>query len=78
MMDMMLYRYYTAINSVVPDLKKLFSPHLNRVKSALDPGLQNINWTTHEWREFTEKCLADIESFKVLLDNAFYFVWIRI
>jgi dynein heavy chain len=70
MMDMMLYRYYTAINSVVPDLKKLFSPHLNRVKSALDPGLQNINWTTHEWREFTDKCLADIESFKDLVDRA--------
>jgi dynein heavy chain len=70
MMDMMLYRYYTAINSVVPDLKKLFSPHLNRVKSALDPGLQNINWTTHQWREFTDKCLADIESFKDLVDRA--------
>ena len=70
MMDMMLFRYYTAINSVVPDLKKLFSPHLNRVKSALDPGLLNINWTTHEWREFTDKCLADIESFKDLVDRA--------
>ena len=70
MIDMMLYRYTTAINSVVPDLKKLFSPHLNKVRSALDPGLAEINWTSHEWKAFTETCLGDIESFKDLVDRA--------
>ena len=33
MMDLMLDKYYTAIQSVVPDLKKLFTPHLNKVSS---------------------------------------------
>ena len=70
MIDMMLQRYNTAINSVVPDLKKLFSPHLNKVRSALDPGLAEINWTSREWNDFTETCLGDIESFKDLVDRA--------
>lgn len=34
------------------------------MRSALDPGVADINWTTHEWKEFTEACLADIEAFK--------------
>lgn len=70
MIVMMLQKYNNAINSVVPDLKKLFSPHLNKVRSALDPGLAEINWTSHEWKEFTESCLGDIESFKDLVDRA--------
>ena len=57
MVYMMLENYYKAINGVVPDLKKLFTPHLNKVRSALDPGIADIRWTSHTWKEFTEKCL---------------------
>jgi hypothetical protein len=41
-----------------------------QVRTALDPGIADINWTTHEWSAFTEACLADIESFKDLIDRA--------
>ena len=60
MVDMVLDKYTIAINSVVPDLKKLFSPHLNKVRGALDPGVSEINWTSHEWQDFTKKCLFEM------------------
>ena len=70
MVDMMLEKYYKAINGVVPDLKKLFMPHLNKVRSALDPGTSDITWTSHDWKEFTDKCLNDVEVFRDLVDRA--------
>ena len=70
MVDMMLENYYKAINGVVPDLKKLFTPHLNKVRSALDPGIADIRWTSHGWKDFTDKCLNDVEVFRDLVDRA--------
>ena len=70
MVDMMLDKYYVAIHSVVPDLKKLFTPHLNKVRSALDPGMSEICWTSHEWQEFTDKCIYDVEVFQDLVHRA--------
>ena len=70
MVDMMLDNYYKAINGVVPDLKKLFTPHLNKVRSALDPGIADIRWTSHGWKDFTDRCLNDVEVFRDLVDRA--------
>ena len=70
MMEQMLETYQTTMNSLVPDLKKLYAPHLNKVKSSLDPGMAEINWTCQEWRSFTDKCLADVEIYKNLIERA--------
>lgn len=32
-----------------------------QVRSALDPGMADITWTSHEWKEFTDRCLYDVE-----------------
>ena len=76
-----------AIQSVEPKFKKLFAPHfkkvmkliilgfdvyLMKVRSALDPGMVEICWTSHEWKEFTDKCLIDVEIFHDLIHRANY------
>ncbi len=56
--------------STVGDLRRLFSPHVNRIRSCLEPGLHDINWTNLEWRTFTTRCLADIDDFSYLMSRA--------
>ena len=63
MVDMTLSKYYKVVNALAPDLKKLFYPHLTKIKSSLDPGMAEFNWTSYHWKDFTDKVLEDIESF---------------
>ena len=63
MVSLVLTKYYDSIESVIPDLKRLFTPHLIKIKSCLDPGLVDLDWTCHQWDEFTETCLKDIDVF---------------
>ena len=70
MIDMCLDRYHTAIHTVIPDLKKLFAPHLSKIRAALNPAVSDITWTCHEWTDFTDKCLADVEIFRDLIERA--------
>ena len=42
-------------------LRKLYAPHLNKVKVSLDQGMDQIDWTCQEWQEFTDSCLAEVE-----------------
>ena len=41
--------------------RKLYAPHLNKVKVSLDQGMDQIDWTCQEWQEFTDSCLAEVE-----------------
>ena len=70
MVSLVLKKYYDSIESVIPDLKRLFTPHLIKIKSCLDPGLVDLDWTCHQWDEFTEKCLKDIDAFASLVSRA--------
>ena len=63
-------RYNTAIRNIVPDLRRLFTPHVNRIRSCLEPGLADITWTDTEWAVFTERCLEDIDNFAHLMSRA--------
>ena len=65
-----LPRYNTAIRNIVPDLRRLFTPHVNRIRSCLEPGLADITWTDTEWAVFTERCLEDIDNFAHLMSRA--------
>jgi dynein heavy chain len=56
--------------STVPDLRRLFTPHVNRIRSCLEPGLAEVTWTNFEWQEFTERCLTDIDDFSYLMSRA--------
>ena len=49
---------------ITPDLKRLFTPHVNKMRTSLEPGLAEITWTNLDWVEFTDKCLEDIDNFK--------------
>ena len=40
--------------------RKLYAPHLNKVKVSLDQGMDQIDWTCQEWQEFTDSCLAEV------------------
>ena len=70
MVDLMLGNYQKTVNSLAPDLQKLFAPHLNKIKACMEPGMSLINWTCHTWEEFTKKTLNDISIIKDLLDRA--------
>ena len=41
--------------------RKLYAPHLNKVKVSLDQGMDQIDWTCQEWQEFTDSCLAEVD-----------------
>ena len=70
MVDMMIESYHTAVNALVPDLKRVYAPHLNKIRVCLEPGMAQINWTCESWKQFTDKCLNDIRIFKYLIDRA--------
>ena len=70
MIDLMLNNYQMTINSLAPELQKLFAPHLAKIRSCMDPGMSLINWTCDSWREFTTKTLNDIDIIKDLVDRA--------
>ena len=70
MVELMLEQYHQAIYSLAPDLKRLYGPHLNKIRACLEPGMAQINWTCHSWEEFTEKCINDVSIFKDLIDRA--------
>jgi len=42
---------------VTPDLKRLFTPHVIRMKTSLEPGLSEITWTNFEWVKFTDQVI---------------------
>ena len=68
--EQMLGTYQRTMSSLVPDLRKLYAPHLNKVKASLDPGLARIDWTCQSWEEFTDGCLAEVDIYKDLIDRA--------
>ncbi len=39
---------------VSPDLKRLFTPHVSKMRTSLEPGLSEITWTNFEWIKFTD------------------------
>ena len=61
---MILERYHSAMGIITPDLKRLFTPHVNKMRTSLEPGLAEITWTNLDWVEFTDKCLEDIDNFR--------------
>ena len=67
---MILEKYNSAVSIIIPDLKRLFTPHVNKMRTALEPGLCEITWTNFDWEEFTEKCLEDIDNFRYLMSRA--------
>ena len=68
--EMMLANYHHALRSVVPELKRLFSPFLNQIKQTLEPGFSLINWYCLDWKDFTNKCIDEIAVFQNLIDRA--------
>ena len=54
----------------MPDLRRLFTPHVNKIRSCLEPGINEINWTDWQWADFTERCLDDIDNFAYLMGRA--------
>ena len=67
---MILERYSSAMITITPDLKRLFTPHVNKMRTCLEPGLSEITWTNFDWIDFTDKCLEDIDNFKYLMSRA--------
>ena len=49
--------------------RKLYAPHLNKVKVSLDQGMDQIDWTCQEWQEFTDSCLAEVDNILYNLPN---------
>ena len=70
MVDMTLSKYYSVVTALAPDLKKLFYPHLQKIKASLDPGMTEFNWTSYHWQEFTDQVLKDIEHFGNIVKTA--------
>ena len=68
--NMILERYNTAMSIITPDLRRLFTPHVNKMRTSLEPGLSEITWTNFDWVEFTDKCLEDIDNFRYLMSRA--------
>merc|ERR1711994_677818 len=70
MVELMLDKYQTTVDSLPSDLLKLYAPHLNKIRACLEPGIALINWTCHSWEEFTDKTLNDVSIIKDLFDRA--------
>ena len=70
MVEMMIDSYQTSVNSLIPDLQRLYAPHLNKIRACLEPGMALINWTCESWEEFTKKSLDDVSIIRDLIDRA--------
>ena len=70
MVEQMLLAYNNTMSSLVPDLRKLYAPHLNKIKDTLEPGLGKINWTCQTWQGYVNKVLCDIDIYKNLIQRS--------
>ena len=70
MVEQMLESYKITMDSLVPDLRKLYAPHLNKIKDTLEPGFGEINWTCQTWEGFVEKVFKDIDTYKNLIQRS--------
>ena len=70
MVEMTLARYHSVVSALASPLKKLFYPHLSKIKAALEPGMVEFNWTSYHWQEFTEQLLLNIDKFGQVVKTA--------
>ena len=70
MVEMTLSKYHGVVSALAPELKKLFYPHLSKIKAALEPGMAEFNWTSYHWQDFTEKLLLSIDKFGKVVKTA--------
>ena len=49
-----IFRYNSTMEIVSPDLKRLFTPHVTKMRTSLEPGLSEITWTNFDWVKFTD------------------------
>lgn len=61
---MILEQYEAAMGIITYDLRRLFAPHVNKMRQSLEPGLSEITWTSFDWIRFTDGCLEDIDNFR--------------
>ena len=70
MIEMVLTKYYSITSLLAQDLKRLFYPHLSKLKASLDPGFSEFNWTSYHWEDFTGQVLDDIHKFGNVVQTA--------
>ena len=70
MVALMLQSYNKTMSSLVPDLRKLYSVHLNKIKDSLEPGFQKINWTCQTWQGYVDKVFKDINIYNNLIQRS--------
>jgi len=63
----MLNRMRKVASSISLDVRPLFVTQLVWLLDLLTPGLQTIDWTDPEWKNFVEKTNAAIDKFQILV-----------
>jgi len=63
----MLNKMRKVASSINLDVRPLFVTQLVWLLDLLAPGLQKIDWTDPEWRNFVEKTSSAIDKFEVLV-----------
>lgn len=63
----MLNKMRKVVSSINLDVRPLFVTQLVWLLDLLTPGLQTINWTDLEWKNFVEKTNSAIDKFQVLV-----------
>lgn len=63
----MLNKMRKVANSINLDVRPLFVTQLVWLLNLLTPGLQKIDWTDPEWKNFVEKTNAAIDQFQILV-----------
>lgn len=63
----MLNKMRKVVSSINLDVRPLFVTQLVWLLDLLTPGLQKIDWTDPEWKNFVEKTNSAIDKFQVLV-----------
>ena len=62
--------FHYVINLIHPELEKLFSNHIAKLRSSFDPYMDELNWTCRDWEEIISKTNAEILKLKDLFIQA--------
>lgn len=61
--------FIRAVQSVKPEVRPLFLPHLDKLIKIIEPGLIELDWVSHQIRDYIQDANEAVERFQILVDR---------
>lgn len=66
-LQLMIEEFVSIARRVKLEVRTLLLPHLVRIASLLEPGLDSLTWTSPEWTEFYQNTKGQLKEFDILI-----------